>query len=190
MKFTLFAGSLRKLSYNRKLLAIAATQLKNNGIEIDIHDLAVLDMPVYNAEIEEKGFPSGVKILANAITNSDAVVISSPEYNGGMSGVLKNAMDWVSRIKPVPWKDKPLFLMAASPGALGGTRGLWHGRVPFEVAGCFVYPEMFGLPKANEVFDDKDQLKDTKTKERLYNLLDAFVLFAKDNSRKSKSKTS
>jgi chromate reductase len=182
MKFTLFAGSLRKGSYNRKLLAIAAQKLKNDGIEIVIHDLTELAMPVYNAEIEEKGFPDGVKTLASAISHSDAVVISSPEYNGGMSGVLKNAMDWVSRIKPVPWKDKPLFLMAASPGALGGTRGLWHGRVPFEVAGCFVYPEMFGLPKANEAFDDKDQLKDPKTKERLYNLLDAFIPFVKNNN--------
>jgi chromate reductase len=85
--------------------------------------LAELAFPVYNADIEDKGFPEGVKTLASAVAGCDAVVISSPEYNGGMSGVLKNTLDWVSRIKPMPWKGKPLFLMAASPGALGGTRG-------------------------------------------------------------------
>ena len=140
-----------------------------------------MDLPVYNGDIEEKGMPEGVKTMAHAVSNADAIVISSPEYNGGMSGVLKNILDWVSRVKPMPWKNKPLFLMSASPGALGGTRGLWHGRVPFEVAGCFVYPEMFGLPKANEAFDDENRLKDPKTKERLENLLKAFIPFAQNN---------
>jgi chromate reductase len=186
MKFLLFAGSLRKASLNRKLLAVAAELIKKSNIDVHIQDLTVLSFPVYSDDIEQKGIPEGVKTLAKVVTEADAIVISSPEYNGGMSGVLKNTLDWVSRVPPMPWKGKPLLLLAASPGALGGTRGLWHGRVPFEVTGALVYPEMFGLPKADQAFDDAGNLKDPKTQERLNGLLENFATFARNNVARTK----
>jgi chromate reductase len=183
MKILLFSGSLRKASLNRKLLAVVASKLKKSGEEAHVLDLAELHFPVYNFEIEEKGIPDTVKKMAQAIGDAEALLICSPEYNGGMSGVLKNALDWVSRIRPMPWKNKPLLLMAASPGALGGTRGLWHGRVPFEVAGCFFYPDMFALPKADEAFDEAGDLKDKKTDERIDDILQSYLNFAKNTSK-------
>jgi hypothetical protein len=97
--------------------------------------------------------------------------ISTPEYNGGMPGPFKNALDWVSRLSPMPWPNKKILLLGASPGALGAVRGLWHSHVPLEAIGMFVYPEMFGLSQAHLAFDEAGQLKDAATLERLKKLL-------------------
>jgi chromate reductase len=179
MKFLLFAGSLRKDSFNRKLLAVAADILKQNGEQFEIADLAVCNFPVYNADIEATGIPESVKKFSAQILDHDALIVCSPEYNGGIASPLKNALDWVSRIQPVAWRKKPLLLMAASPGALGGVRALWHSRVPMEALGIQVYADMFGLSLADKAFDDVGQLKDPKTKDRVTHLVNDYVVFAK-----------
>jgi chromate reductase len=176
MKVLLFAGSLRKASLNKKLVGVADDVLKKiNGVEATVIDLQALQFPVYDGDIEEKGIPEGVTKLAKAIEASDALVISSPEYNGSISGVFKNTIDWVSRVKPMPLTKKHILLLGASPGELGAMRGLLHDRAPLEALGNFVYPQPYGLPKADKAFDQNNKLVDADRLERLEKLIKAFV---------------
>ncbi len=112
--------------------------------------------------------------MGQKISEADAIILSTPEYNGGMPGSFKNAVDWVSRISPMPWPGKQLLLIGASPGALGAIRRLGHSRVPLESIGVFVFPEMFGLSQAHQAFDEAGTLKDAATLERLNRLLIKF----------------
>lgn len=176
-KIIMIAMSLRKESFNKKLIINAKRILEEKNVSHDLELLSFNDFPmtVYNADDEkEKGFSKEVQALASKIRNADAVIFSTPEYNGGIPGAFKNALDWVSRVEPISWTGKQILLMGASPGALGAIRGLWHSRNPFEATGGFVYPDMFGLPKANEAFDDQGKLKDPKTEERVTKFLMKF----------------
>lgn len=112
------SGSLRKDSYNRKLVREAARAFgPDTFVEADLR------LPLYDGDLEEaEGIPPEVQRLVDEIRAADAVVISTPEYNKSISGVLKNALDWVSRTKPVPWRDKPVAIMSATAGRAGGER--------------------------------------------------------------------
>ena len=173
-KFLMMAMSLRKESFNKKLIATAhqiLTSEKSNH-EFELISFNDFQMPVYDADLEtQRGFPDSVKRLAQKVSDVQGIIFSTPEYNGGMPGPFKNAIDWVSRITPMQWPGKHILLLGASPGGLGAIRGLWHSRVPLEAIGVFVYPEMFGLPHANVAFDNSGLLKDTSTNERLKELL-------------------
>ncbi len=137
-------------------------------------------MPIYDGDAEEaSGLPAGASELVRRVHASDAVVISTPEYNGGIPGALKNAIDWASRAEEYPFDSKPILLLSASPGAFGGVRGLWHTRVPLEAMGSRVYPEMFGLPKAHQAFAQDGAFTDPKNVARLQELLESFADFAK-----------
>ena len=124
MKILAFAASLRRESFNRKLIRQAGEILKASpGVEFE--------MPIYDSDLEtSSGIPAGGKELIRRARAANAVVISTPEYNGGMPGTLKNALDWVSRDQPIPFEDKPLLLIGASPGGFGAVRGLWHTEAP------------------------------------------------------------
>lgn len=181
MRILVFGAALRKGSFNRKLALNAAEQLAKAFPEdiVEFAHFSDFPMPVYDGDLEEKdGLPKGVEALVEKLAQAGAVVISTPEYNGGIPGALKNAIDWVSRADDNPLDKKPLLLLAASPGALGGIRSLWHTRVPFEALGAVVYPTMFGLPKASEAFDANDRLLDPKMAARLEKLLLEFRGFA------------
>jgi chromate reductase, NAD(P)H dehydrogenase (quinone) len=177
MKILIFAGSLRKDSFNKKFAREAMRLLSARpGIETEFVDLQPLAIPVYDGDIEEaSGVPAGVQALAAKILAADALLISTPEYNGSIPGILKNTVDWLSRLKPVSVSGKHLLLLAASPGALGGIRSLWHSRQPFEVLGTHVFPEMMALPLAHQAFEDAGTLKDPKVVERLNALLDRYI---------------
>jgi len=119
------SGSLREGSYNRKLIREAA-RLYDPAQFIE----ADLRLPLYDGDLEDaEGIPAEVLTLADQIAAADAVVISGPEYNKGLSGVLKNALDWVSRTKGGPWRDKPVAIMAATGGRAGGERTQWTLRL-------------------------------------------------------------
>lgn len=180
MKLLVFAASLRKASFNRKLALQAVEILKAiPGIEIDHADYREFEMPIYDGDVEDAaGIPAGGKEFIRRVQAADAIVISTPEYNGGIPGTLKNAIDWASRAKPIPLDGKPVLLIGASPGALGAVRGLWHTRVPLEVVGAFVYPQMFGLAKAHEAFDEAGRFVDSKNSANLLKLSEAFLKFA------------
>lgn len=112
------SGALRKASTNRKLLREAARVY--GAAEYTEADLA---LPLYDGDLEEaEGIPESVQALVAQIAEADAVFISTPEYNGGIPGVLKNALDWISRSDVKPWAGKPVALMAAAAGRAGGAR--------------------------------------------------------------------
>jgi chromate reductase len=119
-KITTLCGSLRRASYNRMLLAHAVRAFG----PCDVTD-GDLRLPLYDGDIEAAdGIPEAVTALLQQIAQADAVIIASPEYNSSISGVLKNALDWVSRVEGAPWKHKPVALMCAAAGRSGGARGL------------------------------------------------------------------
>jgi chromate reductase len=180
MKVLLFAGSLRKASLNKKLVNVAQALLqKIDGIESTIMDLQELNFPVYDGDIESIAIPENVLKLSKAVGEADAIIISSPEYNGSISSPLKNTIDWLSRVRPMTIANKQILLLGASPGELGAIRGLGHARAPFEALGNFLYPQSYGLPKADQAFDENNQLVDPKRLERLEKLISSFIVHCK-----------
>lgn len=161
------AGSLRTDSFNKKLVKIALEGAKKAGAAVTYVDLRDYPFPLYDEEIEKKGLPENVLKLQKIFLENDGLLISSPEYNSSISGILKNAIDWVSR----PSKDqaylacfnnKVASLMSASPGALGGLRGLVHVRAILGNINVLVLPQQVAISKASEAFDSNGLLKDSK----------------------------
>ncbi|WP_187429355.1 NAD(P)H-dependent FMN reductase [Roseobacter fucihabitans] len=149
------SGSLRKDSANTQLLREAARLF-----EAQEFTLADLNLPLYDGDLEsEQGVPAAVQALSDSIAKADAVLISTPEYNKGPSGVLKNALDWISRTKGKPWNDKPVAVMSAAAGRAGGERAQMVLRgfmVPFRVR-ILQGPEIH-LADCTNQFDDNGAL--------------------------------
>jgi chromate reductase len=173
------AGSLRQGSYNRALLR-AARELLPEGTELVEHDLR--DLPLYDGDVEAAGDPQPVVALKDAIRAADAILIATPEYNRGIPGVLKNAIDWASR-PPLasPLARKPVAIMGASTG-LGGTRRAQEQlRSALEFPGALVLEEPHVLvPEAFMRFDESGELADAGVRAELGDLLDALVRVAGD----------
>lgn len=172
MNFLLFSGSLRTASLNKKLVVQMNSLLsEHSNLSTTVADIKKLNLPVYDGDIEAQGIPEGAKELGQLIAQADAVIIASPEYNGSIAGSLKNTIDWVSRIRPNPFEQKPILLTGASPGAFGSIRALDTTRAPFNAMGSFVYPQTFALPLAGEAFLATGDLASDVTKKRLETLL-------------------
>jgi chromate reductase len=179
MKLLMFAASLRKDSFNKKLIHIAENIAKELAITTTIVEFSDFIPPMYNGDDENSiGFPESTKKFEQLIKEHDALVISSPEYNFTMPGTLKNFIDWLSRLNPTPLKNLPILLMSASPSMVGGNRGLWNTRIPLEYCNAFVYPSMFSLSVANNAFDENNQLKDENLLKRLKQNIADFIPYA------------
>jgi chromate reductase, NAD(P)H dehydrogenase (quinone) len=168
-----FAGSLRQASYNRSLLR-AAQERAPDGMTIEAFDL--IDVPLYNGDVEAQGDPPGVAVFKDAIRGADGVLMVTPEYNHGVPGVMKNAVDWASRpARNAALSGKPVGLIGASPGQVGTARGQSQLRQAFEFTNsyCMPQPEILVF-RAHEKFDADGNLTDAKTAEFLGKYLEAF----------------
>ena len=163
-----FAGSSRVDSFNKKLVKIAAAGTRAAGAEVTYLDLRDLPMPLYDGDLEAKeGIPPNAKKFKELLLAHQGLLISAPEYNSGISGVLKNAIDWASRSAPgeaplACFTGKVAALMSASPGGLGGLRGLVQVRAILSNIRVLVLPDQVAVPRAHEAFNPDGTLKDPK----------------------------
>jgi chromate reductase len=176
MNIVTICGSLRKGSYNhmlvRALPALAPAGMKFKEAPYD-------KLPFYNADLHADGkFPEAVTALADTIRAADGVIIVTPEYNYTIPGALKNAIDWVSRLKDQPFKEKAVAIQSASQGPLGGARMQYHMRTMFVFLGAFTFntPEIF-VGTAQNKFNDKGELTDEATKDFVKKQLEGFAKF-------------
>jgi len=157
LRVLIFSASLRAESFNTKLARLAARSAEKYGATVYLASMRDFDGPSYDGDVEAaSGIPAGAKELNRRLRANDAFVIASPEYNGSMPGMLKNAIDWVSRIRPQPFHARHGLLLSASPSMAGGNRGLWFLRVPLEHLGARIFPDMFSLAAAHKAFAGDD----------------------------------
>ena len=175
-KIIAFAGSTRKDSYNKKLVKIAAEGAKEAGAEVTYIDLEDYPLPLFDEDLEKsEGLPENGRKLKDLFLEHNGLLISSPEYNSSYSGVFKNTIDWLSRpVDGYPplecFTDKVAVLMAASPGSLGGLRGLFQLRSLFSNIKVTVLPEQIALTSAGSAFENETTLKDAKMHDRIKDL--------------------
>ena len=176
MKVLGISGSLRAKSFNTATLR-AAAELAPAGMTVELADISAI--PLYNDDDRGAGFPSSVEELSTRIRDADAVLIATPEYNYSIPGVLKNAIDWVSRVAPPPFADKPVAIMGASPSALGTARAQYDLRKVFVYLDARVLnkPEIF-ISGANSRFDEAGRLTDAGTRDLIAQQLEALRVWA------------
>ncbi len=169
-KILAFAGSAREDSFNKKLVKIAAEGARLAGGEVTYLDLRDLPMPLFDEDLEEReGILDNVLKFKEIMRANQGLLISCPEYNSSITPLLKNAIDWASRPEPDQvglscFKDKVAAIMSASPGGLGGLRGLIHVRAILGSIGVLVLPEQKAISNADRAFDQQGNLQDEKQK--------------------------
>lgn len=163
-----FSGSGRKESLNQKLVQIAAQGAENAGAQVTVLNLKELELPIYDGDLEaSEGLPEGAIRFKQLLADHQGFLIASPEYNSSLSPLLKNAIDWASRPSDgeaplAAFDGKVAGLMAASPGGLGGLRGLVHLRAILQNIKVMVIPDQMAIAKAFEAFDEQGALTDPK----------------------------
>ncbi len=176
VRIFVLGASLRKESLNVRLAGLAARTAESLGAEVqtvDFHDLAV---PPFDTDVlEADGAPEGARRFGELLTGTDGYILVSPEYNYSVPGVLKNLIDWTSRILPQPFAGTHGLLMSASTGPVGGLRGLWALRVPLEGLGSRVYPDMFGLANSETALTSSDEVSEPALAERLTGAVHGFL---------------
>jgi chromate reductase len=182
MRIKLLCGSLRKDSYNKKILELVATFLQSleniEVIKIDLNDYLV---PLYNGDFEEaSGIPEVIINLGKLITESDGIIIISPEYNGGISSPLKFIIDWVSRISPMPWSGKTYCLMGATTGGFGTIKSMMNIIQTLNQIKGVVYPESFSLSYAAKAFNADGNFVESSNQVRLEGTVQKFLTYLKD----------
>ncbi|HTS88082.1 MAG TPA: NAD(P)H-dependent oxidoreductase [Gemmatimonadales bacterium] len=180
LRLLAFAASLRRESINRRLIRVAVEVARSQGAEVDLADFREFEMPLYDGDLQERsGMPPGALELRRRLEGAQGILLASPEYNYSLPGTLKNAIDWMSRMRPVPLRGKSAFLLAASGGQIGGIRGLWQLRIPLEGLGVFVHPDMYTLPHGREAFREDGSLVDPTRQERLEVLMKGYLSAAR-----------
>ena len=181
-KLLFLSGSIREASLNAKLAQVASEIAKNAGADASYIDIADYPMPLYNGDLEDaEGIPETAIALKKLFIECDGFFIASPEYNSSYSALLKNTIDWLSRTheeteKPLAaFKGKVAAICGASPGALGGLRGLVTLRMLLGNIGIHVIPQQLAVSKAMESFDDKGNLVDDKQKQTLQNVVEELI---------------
>ena len=151
MTVLFIGGSRRKESLNTKLKHRLVEVSEKHGIQHKLLDADALDAPIYHGDLEEaEGVPESMQALAKAIDAADKVVLVSPEYNSSVSPLVKNAIDWVSRLDMQAWSGKTVLLAAASPGGLGGLRAVSHLRDILANVKAWTAPMCASCPNASD----------------------------------------
>lgn len=174
-----FAGSARQGSFNKKLARLGATIADANGIKATFADLGDYPMPLYDGDVEARdGIPDNARKLEAVMRLHHGVMVMAPEYNAAITPLLKNTLDWISRLRNEQQGQQTVFqtrvfaLAGASPGGTGAMRGLFTVRHVFEHGlGAIVLPDQFLLPKAAAAFDDDGHLADKDAQERFKELI-------------------
>ncbi len=168
-KILAFAGSLRKHSYNKRVLNVAVAGAREAGGDVTVVDLVDLPMPIYNADVHERdGFDANALRFQELLNAHEGFLIASPEYNGSIPGGLKNAIDWASRQSEnykmnAVFAGKTAALITASPGAFGGLRCLQHLRGVLTIMGSWVLPAEIAVRFVGQKFDgDAVEMTDEK----------------------------
>lgn len=169
-KILAFAGSTRKESFNKKVVKIAVEGALSAGVQTDYIDLKDFPMPLYDGDLEaEQGLPENAKRLKKMFIEYDAFLIGTPEYNSSITGVLKNSIDWISRLSSpdeeylIAFKNKYAVLISASIGGWGGIRSVMSTRTILENIGVTVLAATKSLPKAQEAFNAEGKLDEKNT---------------------------
>lgn len=171
LKILAFSGSARRDSLNKKLLAVAAQGAREAGATVNVVDFRDYPMPIYDGDLEAaSGLPERAQAFKTLMIEHHGMLIACPEYNSSITALLKNALDWASRPAPnekplVAFAGKVAGLVAASPGAMGGYRGLQQVRYILGNIRTIVLPDMFALNSAHEAFDAAGNLTDPKKRE-------------------------
>ncbi|MCG4255709.1 NADPH-dependent FMN reductase [Acetobacter senegalensis] len=179
LHFVTLLGSLRKASFNG-IVARTLPDLAPEGITITPLG-CISAFPHYNQDVQDAGFPEPVLAMAEQIRAADGVIVVTPEYNYSVPGVLKNALDWLSRVTPQPFAGKPLAIQTASPGAIGGARAQYHLRQSLVFLNAYVLnrPEVM-IGQATGKFDtDRLELTDQKTRDFLVTQITALAELAR-----------
>lgn len=185
IRIGVISGSLRAGSFNTKLAKFVASQISGSSdAVIDVISLTDLDLPMFSEDLEAKEFPASALELKSRMIACDGFLIASPEYNGSFSGALKNAIDWASRPRegeaPLAcFKGKSAGLLAASPGAIGGLRGLRHVRQVLTQLHVVAVPAEFALGKAHEAFDADGNMTDENASKFASNVGSEVVRFCR-----------
>jgi chromate reductase len=179
LRFAVLVGSLRRGSFNAAI-ARALPALAPSDVTI-VPLGSVGEFPLFNQDVQAEGFPPAVVAMGEAIAKADGVIIVTPEYNYSVPGVLKNAIDWLSRLPNQPFAGKPVAIQSASPGLFGGVRAQHHLRqsLVFLDARALARPEVT-VGQAAAKFDEKTgELTDTTTREIIARQLQTFAAFAR-----------
>jgi chromate reductase len=176
VRIATLCGSLRRESYNRKLLNLAEDSLCRAGAELDRLDLHDFVLPLYDGDIEsEKGLSQEAWTLKARIAAAQGIIIASPEYNGSIPGTLKNAIDWTSRGGSNPWQGKVVGLMGATTGMWGTQRMMPHLRQSLHILAAQVIPQQVNVREARKVWDESGNLLDDKLPTHIEKFVQEFL---------------
>jgi NAD(P)H-dependent FMN reductase len=187
MRLLFFAGSTREGSFNKKLAALAHHIASANGVEAVLVDLKDYPMPLYNGDLEAKeGVPELARAFKALLAEYQGVFIASPEYNSSVTPLLKNTLDWVTRVRGKGetglevFKSRVFAISGASAGYYGAMRSLLHLRQILQVGtGATVIPQQLALPRAGEAFEADGNLKDQAQQKLLTGVVEALAIAAK-----------
>ncbi len=181
VKILAFAGSVRQESFNRKLIKIAVQEASKAGAQVTLIELRDYSLPLFDQDLEASGgLPANAKKLKELFKSHDGLLFSCPEYNSSITPLFKNTIDWVSRKEGneeslAAFTGKTAALLSASPGALGGLRGLVHVRSMLSNIGVIVLPNQVSVSKAAEAFNSDGTLKDPKQQDAVTKVVQDLV---------------
>jgi len=177
------SGSIRKNSHNGRLASLMGNKLELAGMQVNNIDLKDYPLALFNADEEEKcKEPEAAIKLADMFAKADIIFIASPEYNGSLSPLLKNTLDWISRQRVKPYSRAVFGIGAASPGKMGGVAGLGHLRDILNRLGGLVIPTSLGVGNATSAFDENGQMVDVLALKRANDLIRQLTAVSRNSS--------